>query len=441
MRLSWVAAVAMTFLAGAAGFSAEPENAAQYWPQWRGPLGTGVSPTATSPTEWSESKNVRWKVPLLGHGHSTPIVWDRMVFVTLAEPIGAALPPRYSGAPGAHDNSPVTHQQRFAVLALSRTTGDVVWERTVSRTLPHEGGHVTGSLASNSPATDGERIYAFFGSRGLFALDFFGKVLWKQSFGEMQTKHGHGEGSSPALWGDSLVVNWDHEGDSFIAALDTKTGNIRWRSERNEVTSWSSPIIVEHEGRQQVVVCGTDRVRGYDLVSGKVIWECGGMSANIVASPVSADGMVYAGSSYDTKAMLAINLTGAAGDITGSENVVWSRRERTPYIPSLLLYEDGLYFLRHYQGVLTRVVAKTGEEPTGPFRLPGMDDIYASPVAADGRIYITDRSGVTLVMTSDEQPQSVAFNRLDDSFSASPVLVGSEIILRGQRFLYCIADE
>ena len=148
-------------------------------------------------------------------------------------------------------------------------------------------GHFTASLASNSPVTDGERVYAFFGSRGLYCFDVDGKPQWEKDLGEMQTKHGHGEGSSPALYGDTLIVNWDHEGQSFVAAFDKRNGKQRWKAAREEVTSWATPIVVEHAGKPQVVISGTHRVRGYDLATGAVIWECGGLSANIVASPVA----------------------------------------------------------------------------------------------------------------------------------------------------------
>jgi outer membrane protein assembly factor BamB len=166
-----------------------------------------------------------------------------------------------------------------------------------------------------------------------------------------------------------VVANWDHEGQSFLVAFDALTGDERWRTARDEVTSWATPIVVEHAGKAQVIVSGTKRVRSYDLATGHIIWECGGLSRNVVASPVSADGMVYAASSYNTQALLAIRLEGATGDITGSDQIVWARTRHTPYVPSPLLYGGTLYFLRHYQGILSRVHAETGEDVTGPVRL------------------------------------------------------------------------
>ena len=411
------------------------------WPNWRGPLSTGVAPLADPPTEWDETKNICWRTAIPGFGHSSPVVWNDRIFVTSAIPVGDALPPRPSQAPGAHDNLPVTHHQRFVVLAVDRLSGDIAWQTTVGELLPHETWHVSASAASASPVTDGEHLFAFFGSYGLTCLDFEGTIVWQQDLGDMFVKHGHGEGASPALYGETLVVNWDHEGDSFVVAFDKQTGDENWRVPRDEVTSWATPIVVEQDGRPQVVISGTQRVRGYDLESGEVIWECGGLSANVVASPVADDGMLFAGSSYETRAILAIRLAGAVGDLTGGDHVVWTRNERTPYVPSPLLYDGALYYLYHYQGVLTRVNARDGKEPTGPFRLPGITDVYASPVAAAGRIFITDREGSTLVMTTGEQPQALALNRLGEPVSATPALVGDELILRGEQHLYSIAEK
>ena len=422
----------------------EPANskALDYWPQWRGPLATGVAPNANPPIEWNDKKNIRWKVELPGKGHSTPIVWRDFIFLTTAIPHGEAVRPRLPARPGAHDNLLLTYEHEFAVLAVSRRDGKILWQRTVHKELPHEAGHVTGSLASNSPVTDGERVFAFFGSRGLYCLDTSGNVLWQKRLGEMHSKHGHGEGSSPALYGDTLVVNFDQERDSFVVALDKRSGKERWKIPRPEDTSWATPIIVEHGGKPQVVISGTNRIRGYDLAGGAVLWECGGLSSNVVASPVSANGVVYAGSSYDKRALLAIRLDGARGDITESRQVLWSRKRGAPYVPSPLLYGDSLYTLQHYQGIVSRLDVKTGEDQGGPFRLGAIGNVYASPVGAAGRIYITSRDGVTQVIShGDKTPRNLAVNRLDDTISASAALAGRELFLRGERYLYCIAEE
>lgn len=436
MNLNQALHIAATaWLACAAVTSADSPN----WPQWRGPLGTGEAPDADPPTQWSEEENVRWKIALPGRGHSTPIVWRDQVFLTAAVPVGPALEPKFSGAPGAHDNLPVTRRHQFMVFALSRGDGRILWRKTVREALPHEGGHHSGSLASASPVTDGEHLFAFFGSYGLYCLRLDGTPVWQLDLGRMQSKHGHGEGSSPVLFGDVLVVNWDHEGESFVVALDKRTGQEKWKVPRNEVTSWATPIVVEREGQAQVIICGTQRVRGYDLRTGKILWECGGLSANIVASPVYADDMLFAGSSYEKRALLAIRLPDARGDITNSDHVVWNRFRGTPYVPSPLLYGDALYFLAHYQGILTRVNAATGEDQPGAMRLPGIGNLYASPVGAAGRVYITSLDGATVVINHDAVPRVLALNRLEDRFSASAAIAGREIYLRGLEHVYCLA--
>ena len=418
------------------------DKSAANWPAWRGPLATGVAPEGNPPLSWDEGEgtNIRWKTPIPGRGHSTPIVWDERIYLTAAIPVGPALPPKPSTAPGNHDNLPVTHRQKFGALAIDRPTGKIVWQVTLREALPVEQGHQTGSLASASPVTDGERLYINFGSFGLYCLDLDGSVVWQADFGPMQSLHGHGEGSSPVLYGDLLVVNWDHEGKSFVAALDKRTGDQRWKIDRQEVTSWATPIIVEHAGRPQLIISGTSRIRGYDLESGKVLWECGGLSANVVASPVSDGKMVFAGSSYDKRALLAIDLAGAKGDITGTKRVVWSRTRGTPYVPSPLLYDGKLYYLTHYQGVLSRVDGASGEDQPGAMRLEGIGNIYASPVAAAGRVYVTDLDGVTAVVSHGDVPRLLSVNRLKEPVAASAAIAGRDLFLRGDKSLYRLAE-
>lgn len=416
-------------------------RAPRYWPQWRGPSSTGVAPRGNPPIEWSETRNIRWKTPLPGSGHSTPIVWGDYVFVTAAIPYGEKKPPEGPAIDGVHDYRPVTQASKFVVLAVNRRRGKILWQKTMRAELPHEGAHYTGTMASNSPVTDGKSVFAFFGSRGLYCLDFQGKKKWAGDLGKMRIKHGHGEGSSPALYGNTVIVNWDHEAQSFIAAFDKRTGKQLWKTKRPEVTSWATPIVVRVDGKPQVIVSGTRSVRGYGLVDGKVIWQCAGLSANIVASPVSSGGVVYAGSSYVKQGMLAIRLTGAKGNITGSDHVIWRRRRNTPYVPSPLLYGQRLYFLHHYQPIMSRLDVKTGKDPEGPYRLPGIRNVYASPVGAANRVYITDRNGATLVLSHDKKIKILAINRLDESINASAAIAGGEIFLRGDRHLYCIAEE
>lgn len=414
--------------------------AEQNWPQWRGPLQTGEAPTATPPVEWSNSDHVAWKAKIPGRGHSTPIVWNEHVFLTTAIPVGEKLTPKLSGRPGEHDNLPVESRYQFAVLDINRKSGAIVWQKTVHEALPIEAGHQTASLASNSAVTDGEHLFAFFGSHGLYCLDFQGNVLWERNFGLQHSKHGHGEGCSPVLLGNYLAINWDHEEQSFLTVLDKRTGKDVWRKDRQEDTSWSSPIIVTHQGQQQLIVCGTNRVRGYKLQTGEVIWECGGMSSNIVATPVYSNGIVYVGSSYEKRVLMAINIDGASGDITNSPQVLWMRTRGTPYVPSPLLVDNKLYFLTHYQNIITRIDGPTGRDLPGPMRLGSLGNIYASPVSAAGNVYITDLEGNTMVVTASDVPRVISINALKENVNASLAIAGNEIFIRGVDNLYCIAE-
>lgn len=429
------------------GQDAQPEGRWKVarWNQWRGPLGTGVAPDAKPPVEWSLDKNLRWKTELPGKGHSSPVLWDDRVFVTAAIPIGPKLTPRMSGRPGEHDNLPIDSKYQFVVMAIDCRDGTILWKKVVREEVPLEAGHQTGSLATASPVVDGEFVFAYFGMHGVYCLDFKGNVIWERDFGPMHTKHGHGEGASPALHGETLVVNWDHEEGSFLVALDKRTGKNRWRRDRGEDTSWSSPIVIEHPDangvkRPQIVVCGTDRVRGYDLASGDILWECGGMSSNVVATPVYGNEMLYVGSSYEKKILMAINLHHAQGDLTGTKHVAWNRVRGTPYVPSMLLYEDSLYFLTHYQNIMTRVDGPSGKDQPGVIRLGQLENIYSSPVAANGHVYVTDLSGTTVVLNHKAPTKTVAVNRLEEPISASAAIEGNELFLRGEKHLFCIAE-
>jgi len=439
---SILGAVSLILTVGSPGAGAAPIDPLRQWPQWRGPIATGEAPHADPPVEWSEHKNVRWKVALPGLGLSTPIVWGDRLFVTTAVPFGDPVAAPKTHDHGAHDNLSPARKMRFVVLALARTDGRVLWRTTVREERPHEATHSTGSWASASPITDGTLVYASFGSRGLYALEAAtGEVVWEKDLGDMQTRHSHGEGSSPALHDDRLIVNWDHQGDSFIVALDRRTGKERWRVARDEITSWSSPLIVEHRAGTQVIVAATGRVRSYSLDDGELLWECGGLSRNVVATPVAGDGLVFVANSYDWQAMLAIRLDDAKGDITAGDAIAWRRDRHTPYVPSPLLQGGLLYFLRHNQAFLTAVDAATGEPRLATRRLPGVRNIFASPVGAAGRSYVTSREGTTVVIGPGPDFAILATNQLDDSFSASAALAASELYLRGRNHIYCLAEE
>ena len=414
---------------------------ADSWAQWRGPTGTGVGHTADPPLHWDETRNIRWKTAIPGLGHSTPVLWGDRLFLTTALAHGEKLPVHHEHADGAHDNLEPEQSVKFIALAVNRQDGEILWQRTLRDEQPHEGSHHTGSWASHSPVADEEHLFVSFGSRGLYCLDHQGRPVWDRDLGDMQTRHGHGEGSSPALYGDRLIVNWDHQGQSFVTALDKQTGRTLWRQERDEITSWSTPLIVEHRGKAQVIIAATGAVRSYDLATGEPIWSCRGLSRNVCASPVAADGRVYVTNNYDWPAMLAIRLDRARGDITDSDAVIWSIGKYTPYVPSPLLYDGRLYFIRQMHPYLSCVDAKTGRFIWKAQRLPDVRMVFASPVGAAGRLYVTGRNGITLVIRHDDPFEILATNSLSDSFSASPILAGQALYLRGERFLYCITQH
>lgn len=426
-----------------------------HWPAWRGPLANGVSPTATPPVEWSETKNVRWKTALPGRGTSTPIIWGDLVFILTAIPAGspeapkpaAAVPPpaepggepRRRGGPGATSENPSV-AQKFTVIAYDRATGKPRWEHTPRTQVPHEGHHKDHGFASASPVTDGEVVIASFGSFGIYAYDLKGKLLWETDLGDMRTRNSFGEGSSPALKGNTVVILWDHEGDDFIVALDRQSGKELWRQKRDEPTGWSTPLIVESGGKPVVVVNGTNKVRAYDLATGTLLWEAGGQTANAIPTPVSFDGRVIVMSGFRGKALQVIQL-GGSGDLTGSSSIVWSASKNTPYVPSPLLYGNHLFFFSGNDALLSILDATTGKPGVEAERLNGLQGIYASPVGAADRVYLLGRNGGALVIKNSNQLEVLATNMLDDGFDASPALAGNDLFLRGRQSLYCLAES
>src|SRR5262249_45372485 len=253
------------------------------------------------------------------------------------------------------------------------------------------------------------------------------------------TRYAWGEGSSPALADGLLVVNWDHEGQSFLTALDAETGQTRWRKERDEPTSWSTPLVVPHKGRKQVVVNATKRVRSYDLATGELLWECGGQTVNVIPAPVVADGVVHCLSGYGA-AGFALPLD-ARGDLTDSKQIRWHLSRGTPYVPSPLLVGGRLYFTQRNEPLLTCLDAATGRPLIDRERLPGLSSLYASPVAAAGRIYFLGRDGTTVVIKQADRLEVLATNRLGEPMDASPAVVGKEMFLRGGKSLYCLPAE
>ena len=434
-------------LAWATSAAAQSPDADRFWGQWRGPAATGVARYGNPPTEWSETRNVRWKVEIPGRGAASPIVWGDKIFMLTAVPVDAPESAAENQSRRDRGRSRrgqrVIPMHRFIVMAIARETGEVVWERVAREAVPHEGHQqANGTYASGSAVTDGEHLFASFGSWGLFAYDMDGNPLWEVDLGTRLMRNEFGEGTTPALHGDTLVVTWDHiGGQSFIVALDKRTGAERWRANRDEIDTWATPLIVEHEGRAQVVTPAMERVYSYDLETGEIVWQSRGTTMNAIPSPVYADGIVYVMSGYRGNNLQAIRLANAGGDIAGTDAIVWQLDRDTPYIPSPLLYDDALYVIKSNDGILSVFDPLTGAPHYQRQRLQGVPNVFASPVGAAGRVYIAGRDGTTLVLRHGDQYEVLASNTLDDGFDASPAIVDDELYLRGYRYLYKIAEE
>ena len=436
-------------LAAIAASASQPVGFEKNWHHWRGPHATGAAIEANPPTTWSETENIRWKVAIPGTGHAAPIVWEDKIFIQTAikgevqkaeaeesdgdDPFGGFFNQR-RGQEG------IKESYKFNLIAISRNDGSILWQKTLHEANPHEGKHQDGTYASNSPVTDGEHVYAYFGSRGLYCVDMMGNVKWEKDIGTMFKSNTFGEGSSPVLYDNALVIVQDHERESFITALDKRTGDVLWKTDRNEGTTWFSPIVVEQDGKPQVITAGTNRVRSYDLATGELLWEGDGLTPNSIPSPVAANGYVYLMSGFRGNAFRGVHLAEATGDITGSDAVVWEYNQDTPYVPSPLLYKGIIYFLKSNNGILTAFNVETGQVYYGPQRLQGVSGVYASIVGASDRVYIAGRGGTVNVIQHGPEFKVLAENKLDDSFNASPAVVGSELYLRGGQYLYCIAE-
>jgi outer membrane protein assembly factor BamB len=419
------AAILLTSLTAGANSAGE-----RFWPQWRGPHATGVSKHATPPAEWSETKNVRWKIAIPGRGSASPVVWGDRVYLLTAV--------AGDGSTAARGGVP----HKFVVMAIDRKTGKVVWEQVAREESPHENAHnENGTFASSSAITDGEHVIAPFESRGIYAYDMNGTLVWQKDLGDKRMRSQFGEGSTPALHGNRLIVNWDHQGESFIVALDKRTGDEVWRKSRDEIDSWFTPLVVTVNGRAQVITGAMNRIQSYDLETGEVVWHTAGLTMNPIPSPVAADGLVVLMSGFRGNSIKVINLANAKGDITGTDAIAWTLDRDAPYVPSPLLYDGILYVMKSNSGVLTAFDAKTGKPHYALQRLDAVPNVFASPVGAAGRVYIPGREGAVVVLKHGTTFEQIGVNTLDDGFDASPALVDGEIYLRGNRNLYCIAEK
>ncbi len=402
------------------------EDSVDNWPTWRGIDCTGISRDGDPPIQWSETKNIKWKVELTGDpSNSTPIVWnEKIIFQTAVK----------------DDKNASADLYQFNLVCLDRETGNPLWEKTVTQAVPHQGHHRDHGFTSFSPVTDGHYVWAYFGSRGIYCYDLNGNKIWEKNMPKMDAQFG--EGGAPALAGDALIAVADHKGDSVIYAFNKHTGDVIWEKARDEdEITYSTPLPVEVNGKLQVVVNSWNKIISYDAQTGDVIWECGGPQRNAIHSPVIGDGVIYCATQVDTHIMQALKLN-LTGDLSQSGGILWQNKNAgTPDIPSLLLYKNRLYSFWEFNEEISCYNPANGQPYFEKQQLDEMRKIYASPVAAADRIYCTGRNGVTYVLKASDQFEVLAVNKLDDPIDCSPVIVGEELYLKSKKHLYCIVES
>ncbi len=411
------------------------------WPRWRGPFDTGVA-RGDAPLEWSDTKNLAWKLAVPGLGNSSPVIWGDRLFLTTAVPVEGGPSQTGDGAggfgQGARGAQPA---HRLVVMAVDRKSGKVVWEQTAATAVPHEGFHRRyGSFASNSPVTDGKRLYTFFGSRGAFCYDLNGKLLWKYDPGvELRMRNAFGEGTAAVLDQDTLLLNFDHEGPSFLVALDAATGKPRWKVDRDEISNWSPPLVITHNGVRQAILAAPNKVRSYNMVDGTLIWECAGLGHNTIPAPVVHKDTVLVMSGYRNPKLMAIKL-GGKGDLTGTDSVVWSTVRGAAYTASPVIHDGRLYVIMD-SGLFSCFDATTGEAHYERTRLPKPYNFKASPVAANGKLYLSTEEGDVVVVKMGNTFEVLATNTLADQvFISSPAFADGEIYLRSTTHLFAIRE-
>ena len=418
--------------------ASKPSTLVENWTHWRGPSADGhAGSNATPPIHWDKEANIAWTAELPGEGSATPIVFGHQIFV-----LSAVKTERKSATAIVNDQraktTPDELYYQFVVSSYDRGSGKLLWQRVVIEQVPHEGKHETNTYAAGSPTTDGERLYFSFGSRGVFCYALDGTELWKIDLGDMRTRNGWGEAITPTLTDDALIINWDQEEGSFIAAVDKLTGEIRWKADRSgEVTSWNTPFVTTYEGKQQVIVNGTGSVKSYDASDGTVLWECAGQTVNAIPSPIRFRDSVICTSGYRGALACSIPLN-SRGDITNSSSIAWRVTQSTPYVPSPILSNSRLLFTAGNTNLLSCIDASNGQSLLERMRLTGIRTMYASPILANGHFYFTSREGTTVVVKDNEQLEIVATNDLEDVIDASPIAVDNQLFLRSWNKLYCL---
>ncbi|PYU95658.1 MAG: hypothetical protein DMG08_04450 [Acidobacteria bacterium] len=416
------------------------------WPQWRGSAGTGVSTETRLPADWSSEKNIRWKTPIPGRGHSSPIVWGNRIFLTTdieGEVVPGAKAVRHimQGTDFKHpDSAGADRKHILKLICLDRDTGKILWERTAYEGTVYDDRHRKGSYASSTPATDGAHVYAWFGSEGLYCYDFSGKLIWKSSLGPVP-QMGMGTGTSPVLYQNLVILQCDEDNGekSFIAALNKETGEEMWKAARNVQASWATPLIVPGPKLAELISSGNEWIVSYDPATGKELWRTKGLESNAIPSPVAGQGLVFVSAGFPAKRTFAIRL-GASGDLTGSPDIAWRYERGTAYVPSGILYGNYLY-LTTDRGILTCLDARTGAVQYENGRVPVPATFTASPVACDGKILLTSEDGDTFVIKAGPSHEVLRTNSIEEPVYASPAISQGMLFIRGEKNLYGIGTS
>ncbi|TKJ36455.1 MAG: serine/threonine protein kinase [Planctomycetes bacterium B3_Pla] len=416
------------------------------WPQFRGPS-AGVAEDSILPDTWSTTENVAWTVDIPGRGWSSPIVWGNRVFVTSAIGADDSETPKKGLYFGGNRDKPSDKTHLWMVYCIDFNNGKILWERLAHQAVPKHSLHIKNTYASETPVTDGERVYAYFGNIGLFCYDMDGKELWSKQFGSFKTRYNWGTAASPVLYKDWLFIVNDNDEQSFAVALGKITANQMWRVDRDEKSNWATPYIWENQKRTELITCGTGKIRSYDL-NGKLLWELGGMSNIAIPTPFAKHGLLYISSGYigDKKRPIFAIRPGAQGDITlnedqsSNEYIAWSHKQGGPYNPSPIGYGDYLYVL-YDRGMVSCYNARTGSEIYSKQQIA--DDAKAftsSPWANNGRIFCLSEDGDTFVIQAGPEFKLLGRNKLDEMCMATPAALRGSLIIRTMSKLYRISN-
>ena len=432
------AGAALLILIAFPALSAETVN----WPQYRGAASDGLAEGDTLPDTWSTTENVVWKVDVPGWGWSSPIIWGDRIFVTSAVGEHDREDIVVGGYPGGHVQPDDVH--RWMTYCFDFDTGAMVWEQEAWRGVPPQERHPRNSYASETPVTDGERVYSYFANIGLFCYDLAGEPLWERKWDSYPMRGGWGTGTSAVLHEDRMYVVNDNERESFLVALDKLTGDEIWRVEREEKSNWSTPYVWQTEERTELVTIGTDRIRSYDL-DGDVLWELNGTSGLVSLMPMSRDGLLYLGAGYHYGPLYAVR-PGATGDIslqsgeTSNDSIAWFQRRGSGIHPCYLISENRLFVL-YDAGLLTCFDAQTGETIFPRQRLDtGGGRFYASPWAYHGKVFLLNEDGTTWVVEDSPEFHVVGTNSLDDSAWATPAISRGSLFIRTYANLYRLQE-